>query len=120
MEVYRKLKMSDTNLEEYQDFTDTLAVYPREQNQEVIISAMYCALGLTGEAGEVAEKIKKWHRDGEINLQDLSKEIGDVLWYLTALSSAVGLDIQSCLEINMNKLRSRQARGVLKGNGDNR
>ena len=85
----------------------------------------YPALGLAGEAGEVAEQIKKSIRDdaGELTGQRrsaLAKELGDVLWYLAQLATELDLDLDEVAAGNLDKLRSRQLRGVLSGSGDNR
>ena len=77
-------------------------------------------LGLVGEAGEVAEKIKKKVRDGNIDLQGLQKELGDVIFYWYALHGALGLDPEVTKSMNKEKLTSRKERGTLQGNGDNR
>lgn len=82
-------------------------------------------LGLVGEAGEVAEKFKKIVRDreGVINssdVDDISKELGDVLWYVAALSDYLGLSLDDVAQKNVEKLSSRKARGVSNGSGDNR
>ena len=85
----------------------------------------YPALGLAGEAGEVCEKIKKIMRDkgGVISEEDsleLSKELGDVLWYVSALACEINVALSSVAEENLDKLSSRQDRGKLQGSGDNR
>ena len=78
-------------------------------------------LGLCGEAGEVAEKLKKVLRDkGKFSDEDILKELGDVLFYVTALSNIFGGNLQKTMEMNMAKLDDREQRGVLKGSGDNR
>ena len=77
-------------------------------------------LGLVGEAGEVAEKIKKKVRDGNIDIQGLQKELGDVIFYWYALHGALGLDPEETIKMNKEKLSSRKERGVIQGNGDNR
>lgn len=87
--------------------------------------AVYPALGLAGESGEVAEKVKKVLRDNNGVFDDdviteLGKEIGDVLWYLSALAHDLGLTLEGCAINNIEKLQSRQERGVLGGSGDNR
>lgn len=92
------------------------------------VSAMpilYPALGLNGEAGEVAEKVKKVVRDkgGVFNDDDreaLALELGDVLWYTTALCNDLGLTLSDVAEMNLKKLQDRKKRGVLGGNGDAR
>jgi NTP pyrophosphatase (non-canonical NTP hydrolase) len=85
----------------------------------------YYALGLVNEAGEVAGKIKKIHRDyaGEITNEyrkELAKEMGDVLWYLSALCEKFDLTLENIAQMNIDKLYSRKERGQIKGSGDNR
>lgn len=78
-------------------------------------------LGLTGEAGEVAEKIKKLFRDSsKFSDEEVLKELGDVLFYVTALSNIFGGNLRKTMEMNMTKLNDREQRGKLKGSGDNR
>jgi NTP pyrophosphatase (non-canonical NTP hydrolase) len=78
-------------------------------------------LGLVGEAGEVAEKIKKKIRDGEkVTSDEIIKELGDVLFYTTALANYFLSDIGVVMEMNITKLDDREKRGTLKGSGDNR
>lgn len=85
----------------------------------------YPTMGLAGEAGEVANKVKKVMRDkgGVITEEfkkDIAKELGDILWYVSTCSSMLGLDLNDIAEANIEKLYSRMDRGVLKGSGDNR
>jgi NTP pyrophosphatase (non-canonical NTP hydrolase) len=77
-------------------------------------------LGLVGEAGEFAEKVKKMIRDGTFDKDLATKELGDVLFYLTALANYFGSSLQEVLEQNVIKLNDRKNRGVLRGSGDNR
>tara|TARA_R100000541_G_scaffold30690_1_gene39625 strand:+ start:91 stop:408 length:318 start_codon:yes stop_codon:yes gene_type:complete len=78
-------------------------------------------LGLVGEAGEVAEKAKKLLRDNtRLSKEDMVKELGDVVFYATALANYFGSDLSKVMDININKLDDREARGVLGGSGDNR
>ncbi len=78
-------------------------------------------LGLVGEAGEVAEKIKKLIRDSSrFQNEEIMKELGDVVFYATALANIYGKGLQEVLELNIAKLDDRQRRGKLKGSGDNR
>jgi len=78
-------------------------------------------LGLVGEAGEVAEKIKKLLRDKtRFSPEEIIKELGDVVFYATALANYYGAGLQEVLDRNIDKLDSREARGVIKGSGDNR
>jgi NTP pyrophosphatase (non-canonical NTP hydrolase) len=105
---------------EYQQAARQTAIYP-DRGQNIA----YPALGLAGEAGEVAEKVKKVIRDngGVVDAdtkQALKKELGDVFWYIAALCDEVGLDMADVAESNIKKLRDRQQRNVLHGSGDNR
>ena len=105
---------------EYQSLSRRTATYPHAGEDMT-----YPALGLCGEAGEVAEKVKKTIRDDGGVLSDerreaLSRELGDVLWYLAQLATEAGLELDSIAADNLDKLLSRQDRGVLRGSGDNR
>lgn len=84
----------------------------------------YCILGMAGEAGEVANKYKKVLRgDKELdeNLKyEIAKEIGDVQWYIAALSHLIGYSLDSICDINLTKLNQRREDGTIKGDGDNR
>jgi NTP pyrophosphatase (non-canonical NTP hydrolase) len=78
-------------------------------------------LGLVGEAGEVAEKIKKLIRDNnKYANEEIMKELGDVVFYATALGNIYGRGLQEILELNIQKLDDRQKRNKLRGSGDNR
>jgi len=81
---------------------------------------LYLTLGLVGEAGEVAEKVKKWKRDGTVDPHALAKELGDVLWYLANLSHDLGYSLSTIAEINLSKLARRTELGTLTGSGDDR
>ena len=107
------------DFKEYQAAARTTAIYP------VQLNITYPALGLCGEAGEVAEKVKKLFRDDNGLLTDARREaikgeLGDLMWYIASLAHDCGLDMQDIAEANIAKLKSRQERGVLKGSGDNR
>lgn len=107
-------------LRDYQWRTDESAIFPKNRAVE------YLGLGLVSEAGEVAGKIKKVIRDkgGEFNevaVKDIAAELGDVSWYMAQLASHLDLDWEDdILAQNIEKLKSRTMRGVLKGSGDNR
>jgi NTP pyrophosphatase (non-canonical NTP hydrolase) len=106
-------------LAEYQTIIGMTAIYPKE------IGLAYCALGLTGEAGEVAEKVKKIYRDqgGHVvqeNRDQIKKEIGDVIWYCTAIANELQLTLEEILEANFNKLTKRRETNTLHGSGDDR
>jgi NTP pyrophosphatase (non-canonical NTP hydrolase) len=86
---------------------------------------LHWVLGLNGESGEVAEKVKKIIRDkrsvvSDEDKQELAKEIGDVLWYLAVFADHLGITLGEVAQQNLDKLSSRKARGVLGGTGDNR
>lgn len=100
--------------EEYQEQARSTAIYPRDR------AIVYPALGLTGEAGEVAEKVKKWIRDGNLDKEAIAKELGDVLWYIAALSGDLGISMDEIASQNIRKLQDRAARGKIQGSGDNR
>lgn len=104
---------------DYQDFIRGFAIYPSkgEGNAEALA---YAALGLTGEAGEYSEKIKKLIRDGKLDVKAAALELGDVLWYLTRSAEELGFDLDEIAQMNVDKLTSRKERGVLGGSGDNR
>jgi NTP pyrophosphatase (non-canonical NTP hydrolase) len=102
------------NFSDYQKLALRTAIYPKE------LGLYYTALGLSGETGEVAEKVKKLIRDGTIDRSAMVKEMGDVLWYLSALSRELGLDLQDVAEANIQKLANRSEKGTLQGSGDNR
>lgn len=106
---------------DYQRHTDDTAIYPDAGNGNFI----YPALGLCGEAGEVAERIKKVLRDanGHMTLDrktGLLNELGDVLWYVARLAREIGIPLDYIAEYNIKKLSSRKERNVLHGSGSNR
>lgn len=85
----------------------------------------HLVLGLVGESGEIAEKMKKLIRDhasdeSKIDRDDIKKELGDVLWYAAVLASYLDIPLEDVAQANIDKLASRQKRGVLGGSGDNR
>lgn len=104
-----------TNFNDYFDFVKSMKVYPEKH------AIIYPALGLSGESGEIAEKVKKWLRgDKELDKDALLSELGDPLWYITSLADDLGYTLQDVIDRNVEKLSSRKDRGVLKGSGDNR
>jgi len=102
------------DLNEYQRKAVSFAIYPDTHK------VLYPALGLCGEAGEVAEKVKKQIRDGVFNRYEVAKELGDVLWYLSNIANDIGYSLKEIANINVDKLTGRKGRGVIKGSGDNR
>ncbi len=106
--------------EEYQQESRKTAIYPGVGHNFV-----YPTLGLSGEAGEVADKIKKVLRDQDGKLEDatrteIEKELGDVLWYIAQIATELGLSLERVAAENIKKLLSRLERGAIKGSGDNR
>jgi len=107
--------------DEYQKQALTTAYNTHEPLMEKTIWAM----GVAGEAGEVVEKWKKIvaYNEGKITQQDLdelAKELGDVVWYIAVMAHSLGLSFDDIMNRNVEKLKSRHARGVIKGKGDNR
>jgi len=106
-------------LNEYQQKAKSTAVYPKE------MGLVYTTLGLSGESGEVAEKVKKLIRDHGGVLDDeyrakIAKELGDVLWYVAMVAHEIGYTLQDIAAGNNIKLASRKDRDQLHGDGDNR
>lgn len=112
--------MDALTFEDYQRRSRRTAVYPDAGKNFV-----YPTLGLVGEAGEVAEKVKKVLRDkaGTVDAETkdaIVKELGDVLWYVAQLATELGLSLNDIAAGNLEKLLSRMDRGRLHGDGDNR
>lgn len=105
------------DIDEYQKKVATFATYP---GRGKLAGDMYLALGLNGEAGEVAEKFKKGYHKGLLVVPGLAEELGDVLWYLAELASSYGYNLSEIAEINIRKLESRKERDVIIGEGDDR
>jgi len=104
---------------EYQNITADTAIYPED------ISLAYLSLGLVGEAGEIANKVKKIYRDSDGILTtdraaQIANELGDVLWYVAELATKVGFSLDTVAKMNLNKLAQRKAIGTLGGSGDDR
>ena len=110
-------KVSDLDM--YQKVALTTAIYPREQ------AIIYPTLGLTGEAGEVANKVKKIIRDGsdskdEKLVSEIKAEIGDCLWYISVLADDIGCKLSDIANANLLKLANRKEKGTIHGSGDKR
>ncbi len=108
------------DLNQYQKEARQTARYPDVGNNPI-----YPTLGLNGEAGEVADKVKKILRDKGGIFDNHSKEaikyeLGDVLWYVSQLSSELGFDLEDVGRSNLEKLSSRSSRGKISGSGDKR
>ena len=112
----------DPNLVNYQQICTETQIYPREH------AVFYPALGLAGEAGEVANKIKKIIRDQNANVKNLSgevkneiaSELGDCLWYISALATDLGIGLDGVAFENVKKLQKRKEQGTIHGSGDKR
>ncbi len=108
------------NFREYQKKSRETAVY-----QNLGKNYIYPLLGLAGETGEVVEKFKKLLRnnDGVIDkefIESIKKELGDVLWYISQLSTELDIELDDIAETNIKKLKSRMERNVIKSSGDDR
>jgi NTP pyrophosphatase (non-canonical NTP hydrolase) len=108
------------NFSDYQKLSRRTAGYPAIGHPVI-----YPVLGLVNEAGEVAGKIKKVFRDkgGEISAETrdaLKSELGDVLWYIAQVCTELEIPLDDVAEANLAKLLDRQARGKIRGDGDNR
>jgi len=104
----------------YQLQSRATARYPNAGSNPI-----YPTLGLCGESGEVADKVKKVIRDrgGSFDVEviaALKLELGDVLWYVAQLASELGLELDAIATANLDKLASRAARNVISGSGDQR
>ena len=107
------------DMQDYQQSAIETAIYPNSAK------ILYPTLGLVGEAGEVAEKVKKVIRDEngvftEEKKVELAKELGDVLWYIANIASDIDIDMNLIATMNLDKLASRAERNQLTGSGDNR
>jgi NTP pyrophosphatase (non-canonical NTP hydrolase) len=116
-ENHKYKKISDLDM--YQKVALTTAIYPREQ------AIIYPTLGLTGEAGEVANKVKKIIRDGsdskdEKLVSEIKSEIGDCLWYIAVLANDFDIKLSDIASANIEKLATRKSKGTIHGSGDNR
>jgi len=113
-------KMSSITATEYQTKAAETAIFPQHKALE------YLTLGLTGEAGEIANKVKKLIRDGadvegyNDKLNQIANELGDVLWYCAMLANELDANLGRIMEANLYKLADRKTRGVIGGSGDNR
>lgn len=117
--AWTQRKHSSMQLDDYQENAKKTAIYAPEHR------IMYPALGLAGEAGEVANKVKKIMRDGIHKLpsdwkQQLCSEIGDVLWYCAVLADDLNTSLGTIAAQNIEKLERRQSLGTLQGSGDKR
>lgn len=108
------------NFKEYQEKARATAIYPNLNN-----NLSYPTLGLCGETGEVAEKVKKIERDqggvwSNKNREEIKLELSDVLWYIANLACEIDVTLEDIAVSNIKKLQSRLKRGKINGSGDNR
>ncbi len=112
--------MNNYTLDAYQqDAARTAVILSQDKN------VFYFTLGLTGEAGEVADKIKKVIRDErgiftQASKAAIAKELGDCLWYCSMLADELGFSLSDIARINIQKLQERQKNGSIHGSGDDR
>lgn len=112
------------NFNEYQEWAKSTDVFKVTKN---VTDSGYIAkiLGLTGEAGEVADKFKKIVRDkkgkvSDIDKEEIIKELGDVLWYVATIARYMGVSFNEVAEKNIVKIEKRKANNRIHGSGDNR
>jgi len=116
----KEKQLSNITASDYQTRACETAIFPKSQAME------YLTLGLTGEAGEIANKVKKFIRDGASKDEYLAKrieigyEIGDVMWYCAVLADELDMNLGHIMEKNLEKLADRHKRGKISGSGDNR
>lgn len=111
--------------DEYQKQAITTDVFGGKQQPIDSHAFITKLLGLVGETGEVAEKFKKIFRDknGQMSsdeIAEMTKELGDILWYISVICTYLGISLDDLAEKNLDKVLDRKARGVTHGNGDNR
>ena len=122
LQNYRYICETNTNamtLNEYQEGARRTAIYPTERK------IIYPTLGLTGEAGEVADKVKKVIRDNNDEFtaerkHQIAMELGDVMWYAASLAHDLGYTLDEVCQMNLDKLASRMKRDKIHGEGDER
>jgi len=123
--------MAKLTFSAYQNGAMSTAVFPAVKivgdgdEEDVTVEFVYPCIGLSNEIGEVQGKLKKIIRDkkgtiGNDDLEAISAELGDVLWYVAAVADSLGLDLETIASYNLSKLSSRKKRGKIKGSGDNR
>ncbi len=107
--------INQVSFNKYQEEASKTAIYPTDN------ALNYLTLGLAAEAGEVADKVAKFYRgDKELDLDEVAKELGDVLWFVSELAKLAGYPLEQIALQNLSKLKSRAGREMLQGNGDNR
>jgi len=121
--------MDKLTLNSYQRRAGNTSIYP---GQGLIEGILYCSLGLAGEAGEVAGRVKKILRDDKLtSFEDVSalspdrkraivRQLGDALWYIARLASELDMPLSKVAQMNLDKLHTRQTLNRLTGQGDSR
>ncbi len=115
------IRRESMTFDEYQKHALTTAY----DNKDALMNKTIWAMGVAGEAGEVIEKWKKIvaYKDGAVSEEDkldLSKELGDVVWYITVFADSLGVRLEDVMQLNVAKLKDRKKRKVIMGKGDNR
>lgn len=118
---------------EYQKRTADTAIYGLSINDAFAhnegvgqyLRVAYVSGGICGEAGEIAEHVKKALRDDSMyftpeRVIKIQKEIGDLCWYVSQMCTELGLDLNLVMARNLEKLLDRKIRGKLQGSGDDR
>ena len=114
------------NMDTYQEKTTETAIYNTTSAIDTNTAQLaYVVMGLVGEAGEVANKLKKVIRDGGGTLtkekrDELVDELGDVFWYLAQCAEKLDIDLSTIATQNLNKLAERKKKNTLQGSGDGR
>jgi len=95
------------------------------RKEDPVLELVQQLFGLADEAGEVLAIFKKWIRDNDadfstLDKKNIAKELGDILWYIAVVAHDLDISLDDIAATNIEKLRSRQARGTLTGSGDNR
>jgi len=114
IDAFIRYENAELTFDEYQNAAATTAIYKVEHQ------VLYPALGLAAEAGEVANKVKKILRDGVFDREGILDEIGDCLWYISAICRDLNVSMSDVAVGNLKKLQDRKQRGVISGNGDKR
>lgn len=112
-------KESELSLNDYQRKALETAIFPTDEK------IGYLVIALCGEAGEVADKVKKVFRDkdgifGEADNKAIALELGDLLWYAANLAHAINYDLSEIAQLNIDKINGRLERGTLHGSGGTR
>lgn len=114
------------NFNEYQKLAEKTDFHSPKKEKKIFGSLFaYPTFGITGEAGELADKVKKIFRDHDGKLSkemrhDLVLELGDILWYMAKMARTLGVTMNEVARLNLKKINSRKKRGVITGSGDHR